>query len=281
MHTAEPGASYRSSSEHMGPDGDDGGYRCDDCDKTFASDALKRVGGRAALLACPFCGHGVRKAVQGRVVAPFGSVLTGAFAFPLKEPAALLALGLAVALVSYLPFGRLFGCSTAIGYCFAIVRKTYRGGDRAPEPADFASWVDLLSPIVRYAFVFFTAQVPGLIALVAGAPPAVVAALGVLGLAYVPAALIAASEVDGFLVNPFAALAIIKRVAGPYARLLACLAIVCVVGIAVAMLGQRMDDALTMIPVLPRIVATVLGLYAPFTAARMLGLLMREHAEEL
>jgi hypothetical protein len=36
-----------------------------------------------------------------------------------------------------------------------------------------------------------------------------------------------------------------------------------------------------MIPVLPRLVAATIGLYAPFVGARMLGLLVREHIEEL
>jgi DNA-directed RNA polymerase subunit RPC12/RpoP len=257
-------------------------YRCDDCDKSFAESAVKQLTvGRTHAVACPVCGHGLRKAVEGRVVAPFTPLLLRAFAFPLREPTAMLALGAFVGVASYVPFGGWFSSAIVVGYLFAIVRKTSRGGDRAPEPADFVDLWDLFAPLVRYALVIVCALVPLLAATLLGAPSPVVIAMGVVGALFVPGGMIAASEESGFLFNPIGAVGIVRRIPGPYLVLVVCLALVALLGAGVAMVATALQAALTMIPVLPRLVASTLGLYAPFTAARMLGLLVREHVEEL
>lgn len=276
--------SYRSgASAHLAPAPGEDEFRCDDCDKVFSPGALKLVVvGRTELHACPICGHGVRKAVEGRVVVPFVTQLSRAFAFPLRDPAAVVAVGVAATLAAYVQlFGRWLAMALVVGYGFAIVRKTSVGGDRAPEAVDFSSLSELFAPLMRYMFVVLGAGVPAVIALIAQAAPAVTITLAVLGVLYVPAGMIVASESDGVLVNPFAALAIVQRIPGPYVVLLAFLAVVVAVGAGVSIAGDRLQTMLTMIPLFPRLVATTIGLYAPFTAARMLGLLVREHAEEL
>jgi hypothetical protein len=60
-----------------------------------------------------------------------------------------------------------------------------------------------------------------------------------------------------------------------------CLALDAVLGFGLAALGSALQAALAMVPVLPKLLASVLALVAPFTGARMLGLLVREHVEEL
>jgi DNA-directed RNA polymerase subunit RPC12/RpoP len=277
------GASYRSGdSSHIAPAASEAGYRCDDCDKTFSADALKRVTvGRYEALACPFCGHGVRQAASGRVVAPFAPLLLGAFAFAIREPVAMVALGVTVGLLKYLPFGGWFGEALIVAYCFAIVRKTSVGGDRAPEAIDFVDFEGLFAPLVRYLLVVLLSAAPAIAATVAHAPFPLTVALALLGLSYAPAALIVASESEGLLVHPIAAVRIVARIARPYLVLLAGLAVVGGVQAGVSLVARYLEEALTVIPILPRLVATTLTLYAPFTAARMLGLLVREHAEDL
>ncbi len=257
-------------------------FRCDDCDKTFSSDAVKRLILRHhESLVCPFCGHGVRKAVEGRIVIAFAPLVLGAFGFAPRELAALAALGIATGLVSYLPFGTWFAAAIVVGYLFAIIRKTSSGGERAPEPADFVDLSDLFAPLGRYLLVIASAVAPAGIAALAGAPAPVTVAASVFGAVYVPGAMIVASEESGLLFNPLAAFAIARRIPGPYALTVGALALAAVVGAGLAVLAGALQNALPMIPFLPRLVAATLALYAPFTAARMLGLLVREHVEDL
>ena len=63
--------------------------------------------------------------------------------------------------------------------------------------------------------------------------------------------------------------------------LVACLAVVAAVGAGLATVAAALQAALAMVPLLPKVVTSTLGVYAPLTAGRMLGLLVREHVEEL
>ena len=134
---------------------------------------------------------------------------------------------------------------------------------------------------MRYALVIVFAVAPIGAAELLAWPAPVAIAFGVLGALFVPGAMIAASEESGLLFNPLAAFGIMRRIPGPYLVLVACLALVAALGAGLATVGTALQGALAVVPLLPKLVASTLGLYAPLTAARMLGLLVREHVEEL
>jgi hypothetical protein len=262
-------------------------YRCDSCDTTFAESALRRIEvNRRVALACPVCGHGVeRLGSLGREVKPFAPLLLSAFAYPLRHPAALLAFAFASMVASILwPLSVIVRWAFC-GYFFLIITKTQKGEDTPPEPADF-TWIgDLIGPFFRFLLTAAFAFLPLTVAVLTAASLPVRYALASLGGVYLPAGLIVAAGSESFArpLNPLPALAIIAKIPLPYATLLVIISGALGIGWAIQEVCTWLEPLLWMIPLLPSFLASTLGLglYAPFVIARMLGLLVREHAEDL
>jgi len=242
---------------------------------------------QSAIAVCAVCGDGLR-AEQQRVAASLTAELTRAFVYPFK-PAVLLTLGIVALVTIFVQFVPLLGnplsAAIVLGTFFLILRSTAEGRDDLASDVDISGNIWLwFSPLIRYLLTLVVAYLPAVAVLIflgwpAGAPFVVVLAL--LGTVYVPAGMIVAGHDVGCLgpVNAVPAVRIIGRIPGPYFLTLGFLILSLVAG-AVVMFGAQSLSKLA-IPILPTIVARVLGLYAPAVMARQLGLLVREHGEEL
>ncbi|MFT3767098.1 MAG: hypothetical protein QM820_16500 [Minicystis sp.] len=163
------------------------------------------------------------------------------------------------------------------------MRATSEGHEEWNEaPVQGRTLTEWLAPLLKYAGVVLVAAAPAIVVLLATDLPPLAVLVAIPGLIYLPAGLIAASFPGGCLgpLNPLPALALIARIPAHYALTLGFLAVALVLGSGFAFVGQYliMRDP---VPFLAGIVGTFLRLLGPVAMARMLGLLVREHAEEL
>jgi pilus assembly protein TadC len=77
------------------------------------------------------------------------------------------------------------------------------------------------------------------------------------------------------------AVAFITRVPRPYAVTLGFVAVAAALSALVSYLMLAMEAALSAVPILPGMVSGAASMLGPMIMARMLGLLVREHAEEI
>jgi hypothetical protein len=270
-------------------------FWCEECKRSLGGSEVEEIlAGTTTFTMCPACKRAVvaeagpAPDVVGTRVEPLPRVLAGAFLYPFR-PQTLLLLGgvlLLSILVGLVPFlGGLLARAVQAAFLFQIVRSTADGQDDwvfgADDSGDIADWI---SPLGRYLGAFVTAGAPALAAWIGTQSPALTLAAGALGLVYLPAAFIAASYKSGGCLgplNPLPALGVILRIPGPYAITLGFLALVvgADVGLFVAL------AALARAPGGGAIAAMLLSLAAGIISstvmARMLGLLVREHGDEL
>lgn len=266
-----------------------GAYRCEWC-STYLEDAeVRRVpfaGGSVAraLAACPHCGLVVHREIS-RVVVPLVPALLGAFRFPFAPNVAWMVLALAItaALTSFLPLvGTPILGGMVLSYLFAIVVTTKQGKEDGPWWMDFADVWDFLRPYLKFVTVLVVALVPlGLTMLAFDGP------LGYAGLVfaffYAPGALMIAAEEGGVFrgLDPRPVVRIFLRIPGPYLLLVGLGAVV----LPLAALVLHLENQLLLIgiavPFLWPILSVPVILYFPMVYARMLGIVLREHAYEL
>ncbi|MFO0571527.1 MAG: hypothetical protein U0263_38215 [Polyangiaceae bacterium] len=260
---------------------------CERCGAYREPHQIRMVGPQAsAVPMCATCGGALRTEHQ-RQAAPFGSELARAFVFPFLPAIALSTIGAAVgsAIVSFVPLiGNPLSSTIIVAFFFLVVRATAEGRDDLASDTEIAGNVWLwFSPLIRYFLTLLVAFTPALAALVflgwtASAP--LVLALALLGLLYLPAGIIVAAHNEGCIapLNPVPAVQIIFRIPGAYFLTLVFLLLAATLGGAVVY-GASL--VLGSIPILGALVLRVIGLYAPVVMGRQLGLLMREHGEEL
>lgn len=264
---------------------------CERCGAYREPHQIRMVGPQAsAVPMCATCGGALRTEHQ-RQAAPFGSELARAFVFPFQVVVAIPAVAIAifVTLAGFVPFlggwlSTAFGGILNVSFVFLVVRATAEGRDDLASDTEIAGNVWLwFSPLIRYFLTLLVAFTPALAALVflgwtASAP--LVLALALLGLLYLPAGIIVAAHNEGCIapLNPVPAVQIIFRIPGAYFLTLVFLLLAATLGGAVVY-GASL--VLGSIPILGALVLRVIGLYAPVVMGRQLGLLMREHGEEL
>lgn len=269
---------------------DTGLQHCPRCaqDIPRASCRTAKVGGEELLL-CGACG-GVTRAVTVTVREPLLTVYSRAWRYVATSDGwiALLALSIGGWLLSFIPvFGGMVSAGAKLSYLFSVIRATARGSDDLPHAADFVDWSDLLRPTVRSLLAAGVALAPLGFALAAATktpaliPTVVLAALW--AVAYLPGAMIVASLHDGCLggANPLPVLELIRRIPGDYA-----LTAGVIFGVGVLSLLVNVVAAMIQVPV--PIVSTALNLLlgavvlaGPLCMARVLGLLLRERADEV
>jgi hypothetical protein len=107
-------------------------------------------------------------------------------------------------------------------------------------------------------------------------------ALFALGVVYLPAALHIAASSSSFLaiLAVVPALLIIIRVPLTYFTMVGFLIPVLLFGALVNAITPDLQADLSGIPLFPRLLTSAMAMYAPFVAARMLGLLVREHSAD-
>ena len=228
--------------------------------------------------------------LASRVVRPFHLELARAFAYPLG-PAKLLVAGLVVLASGFVGFvpvvGWFLSGGIVLGYLAAVVRLTAAGKDDLDvAPEDIGGVVRWVRPLVLYTVTALVAFGPALASAYAlGMPQGewVVYPLQIAGAVYLPAALVVSAHAVRLTApfNPLPALALIVRIPAAYAVLLLFLAAAFATMLGLQRLTDVLGDALSAIPILPGFLAAVLQLLPQIVAARMLGLLVREHDEEL
>ena len=272
-------------------------YWCDTCNRQLLETQVEEVrSGTGFLPVCPTCHRavhpdggrdaGAAPPDLGRVVASFPTTLLGAFAYPFRP----WSLGLTAALVlltSFVAFvpivGFLLVAILQITYLFNIVRTTAAGEDDMTVALDSGNdMLDWLAPLVRYTLALVVAFTPAFLVfgLTRSTPLAV--GVGVLGALYLPAALITAAHGSGCLgpINPIPAAQIIARIPGPYLLTVAFLGVAGALAFGLRIASDKLV-AVVPIPFIPALLAGVVQLLAPVAMARLLGLLVREHGEEL
>jgi hypothetical protein len=244
--------------------------------------------GVETLLLCGACG-GVTRAVTVTEREPLMTVYLRSWRYVATFDGwiALVALSLGGWILSFIPLvGGMASAGVKLAYFFSVIRATSRGSDDLPHAADFIDWSDVIRPTVRSLLACGVAFAP-LMAALAGAADAramaPVALAALWGVAYLPGAMIAASLHEGYLggANPFPVIELMRRIPRDYALTTAVL-----LALALASLLCTMFFAMVRIPVpvVSTVVNLLLGAVAlagPLAMARILGLLLRERADEL
>lgn len=268
-------------------------YWCDGCNRYVPVTWVEelRVGSETRAV-CPTCKLAL--VVQGRPTRAatlddgagrlYPVLLAHAFIFPFRGMTLLIIA--ATALVAYIAalvplLGWLLSLAVQAAFLFQIVRTTAAGQDDFTMDAETV--LDWVSPLGRYFGAFLVAGVPALAAWIGTQNVALTLAGGALGLVYLPAAFIAASYPSGCLgpLNPLPAIVLIAKIPVAYGITLAFVAVTVGLGVGVGYAAKAISTALAPVPVLPTLLALVLRMLPPAIAARMLGLLVREHGDEL
>ncbi len=254
--------------------------RCVPCERVIADGEARRVrAGETEMLACPACGSAL-VGERSRVVEPIHAQLLGAFRYPFQPTTFAVVAGFGVvtgllSLAGGIPAAFAFGLRCL--YLFAVLRATAMGRDEPEiDPArvggDGFDWST--RPTLRMLVTLAVAFLPALLAHFAVGNAVLTGALVVVGLAYAPAALIVTAHDDRVdaAVNPVPALRIIVAIPKTYA--ITC-AFLVGLGLTSAMaISFTTGFAGTLVSSIVAFVPAVIG-------ARMLGLLVAFHDEEL
>lgn len=229
-----------------------------------------------------------------------------AYVYPFQKTAlpALIAVPLITQLASYVPafVGLIISNGIWISYLFAVTQHASLGRDDLPLAPETETWLDMLGPLVRYVLAFL---VPGILifglfvgltggiaradALVTGEADLTMASIPVLvfvatglWLVYLPASLILAAHSKGCLggLNLIAGVKLIIREPVGYAVTLAGIAPAALLMVAFS-IGSEIADSLIPIPFVPGLVGLMLTFIPALIVARILGLYLWHHEEEL
>lgn len=258
-------------------------HRCAPCARIVREDEARILRARETeMLACPTCG-GALVHERSRVVLPLHEQLLAVLRWPLAPSAAVSILGVAV-VTTFLSFFGGYGAAFAHGirclYLFAVLRDAALGRPQTDlDPGrlggDLYDWIT--RPALRMLTTFAVAFGPAVVAHLAVRTTGLTALLALAGAAYLPAALIVTAHDDRFeaALNPVLPLRIIRAIPRAYAitcGFLAALASACLL----AVLGGAALGGVT-----GAFATGVLGFVPLVLAARMLGVLVDAHDEEL
>ena len=265
---------------------------CRDCDcESFARECRTVPAGASALLLCPHCGM-VTRAQSTVVRRPFTDCLLEAVLWPAQGDNRITwaSVGACVALGRHVPLvGAPIAVSVRWTYLLLVIARGARGEEEAPAASDFSSFWDLVLPLFRGSLSMLLAAVPLLVVLWAWGPGSPTANLvaACLGVALFPAC-VASAAIDGSLVralDPRPVLALVLSFPRAYAMTVATLAAVTLGWVAsVALAAAVVHVALRgvwLVPSLAGFVAEVAAVYFPLAMARVVAVLLREHATEL
>ena len=265
-----------------------GAFRCEWCNTYIDDLDVRRVhmpGSRArAIASCPHCGLVVHREVS-RVAAPLVPALLAAFRFPFAPKVAVMALGIAVmdALTGFVPWVTtpILG-GMVISYLFAIVMTTKAGKDDAAWSMEFGDLWDFVLPCLRFAIVLCVALAPFAGTMVAFDGPLAYVGL-VFAFLYAPGALMVAAHDESVLrgLDPRPVARIFARIPGPYMILVGLGAVVLPLSALVIHAENQLALFGIALPFVWPILSVPVVLYFPIVYARMLGIVLREHAYEL
>ena len=215
--------------------------------------------------------------------------------FSVEGAIQLLAVAVVLTLLPYIPFGGLLAAGVYIGYYFLIIRKAAMGSDRLPAPDDFSDWLDdIVLPFFRFMLASSVLWVPALIYIVTAKGMVAISAPRSLltdpvllliiaaSLLYFPGAMITAAVTESTwsTINPLVIVGIVLRIPAQYVLTVAIWGGLTVVNLV---LVGPLKALLVMIPIpiLPSIVAGMIGLVLPFLTALIMGRLVYQNSEKL
>lgn len=258
-------------------------HRCAPCARVVGADEARVLRARETeMLACPSCG-GPLVHERSRVVRPLHEQLVAVLRWPLAPATAASILGVAVLTTTLSLLGG-YGAAVAHGirclYLFAILREAAMGRtqpdlDPGRVGGDLFDWIT--RPALRMLTTFGVAFGPAVAAHLAVRLVPVTALLAAAGALYLPAALIVTAHHDGLgaALNPVLPLRLIRAIPRAYATTCAFLGALAAAAVLVAAFAAAIGG------VSGALVGGVAG-FVPFAlAARMLGVLVDAHDEEL
>lgn len=258
-------------------------HYCPTCRVYVREDELRIVTAmRVEVAACPKCGTAVQRETS-RDVPSSDARLTLALSFPFRREALPWTVGVAVvvALLSLVPRAGAFAESVALAAGFVLLRSV-AGGRDAPSVVDASDLSDgagfgFLRPLLGFVFALVVAFGPAVGLAFADAARWSVAVAAALGFAVFPAMLVTVAFGDGArLAQIVGAAQLVRRIPGPYAKLVALL--LGVWGVAYACARVLAGDDPTVLGLLG---ARLVGLYAVLVSAHLLGALVRDYEDEL
>ena len=257
-------------------------YFCARCNRTLDEGQTRMVrAGAASLRVCATCGDLARpetSKVVARASYPLPLEMMLAYASPFRPSslvmllpiAALLAFscwsfhGLLLALVSY---------GVMLALVFAIVRSTGAGEDRVTLDAVFAERGEAAAVVLRYLFLVLVCLAPVGVAWALGLPWPCWAAAIVIGYAYFPAGLIAASQEAARPFDPLLGYRVILAFPAPYFVAVACMTPAAAVWLGAPWIATALTDGRP-----AAALEQTLSLFAFAVVARICGILMRQEA---
>jgi hypothetical protein len=255
---------------------------CERCQTYREGAQIRQVAGVGS---CASCGSALRREVQ-RVTRPLFFELLRSFVFPvgsLAVAATWVLASLSSSFAAFLPLiGGLLSLTIVLSYLFAIIRVTSLGHDDFGSVSfDALHVTEWFHPLIRYVLTLLVAFLPALITLVVlGAAGAIASyAVALLGLVYLPAGLVVAARAEGCLapLNPIPSLQLIARIPAAYLLTLLALSLAAGAGVGISLVERSVVGSSFLLALVGR----VFELYAPSVMARMLGVMVREHAEVL
>lgn len=286
------------------------GWSCSACKTDLCPDcvATEALGHRQAPVdVCCRCRRGVVALSTHRAEAlPFAQRLLDAPGFPLGSTGilSLVVLGGIRALTSYVGMSSMLMMGAGVfllrqglfwAAVFFIIRSSAEGARKMGVLGLRDIQSDVVTPALKGLLSTALLWLPAAIYIAAvsdggllgiltyeGYKDPVVWGLGIVGAVYAPMALLAGATDLGFayVLNPIHIFSFIKRMGRDY--------FIAVFAVAVVLVfGQMVDHLLGLVlahvnvPFIPRLVESTVSLYAPFVAARVLGLLLFVHGEAL
>lgn len=274
------------------------GWRCQGCRALLCPDcvATKRVQVVTDLDVCLECGELAEPLTRHRrEESSFTARLPGALIWPLSK-AGLVSLGgiaLLRALVSYLgTFGWAFGACVLAAVCFTFIRSTARGSNDF-ESLDYGDFFnDLFLPGIKALVAASLVWVPVVYWLATRHSNAIANPTAVLsdpvvwlllvgGVLYAPMAILVGAS-GGSLVGMLNPLHVVRNALRLGPNYFVTVVVLCVLFVPwFISLGIGSMLNVLPLPFVPRVLDYAVSCYVPFVAARVLGLLLFTHGDEV
>lgn len=260
-----------------------GDYFCDACDEVVPGSYVVRDAPASRLTGapvCPKCNAALRWVPEGPRGPYVPALASGLRAFATRDSIVwLLAMALFCYVLGFIPFGSFLATGVMLSLGSQVFHLATDGKLELPTAVDLPSTVDFIQIIGRFSLAATLPFLPALIVRSLRPDETLVAAvLAGVGLVYLPAAMILATlNASAFAAaNVPAGLALMGRVPAAYGVTNVLVMVVCALtffgGAALVALG---------IPVLSGLLHTTLVLVGGMLLARVLGLFIYQHEDEL
>jgi hypothetical protein len=258
-------------------------YLCRSCGRPVEAHEAHVVRSRETeMRACPSCGSAL-VAERSRIVQPLHEQLLAVLRWPLTPATGATIFGVA-GVTTFFSFlgepGIAFAHAVRCLYLFAVLRAAARGkSDPEVDPGRFGgdAYEWLTGPSFRMFATLFVAFAPAVAVHLVLRSPVVTTAIALAGAIYLPAALIVTAHDDrvGAALSPLVVYRLVRAIPRAYATTCAFLAALTAFGILGVVAAGAVGGAAG------AVAAGIVGFVPCVLGARMLGVLVDAHDEEL